>query len=313
MADLAIIGAGIMGANHGRVAGMPEVQLAAVCDADTERAKALANGTGALATTELDEAIEAPTRPSWPRPATRTARSASTSSRAAVTCSSRSRSRPRSRTRERLIDAAATDGGSYGRPRRAVQPGRRRAAPPGHRAAGPGDHPGRSVLRRATWRDVVLDLMIHDIDLARAIIGHEIVEHHAVARSVPPTSPTSPTRCCASTTASGQHHGQPGSQNKIRRIPSPSGTTRSWRTCSASTSRCTGSSTRSSSSDGGVRYRQSGLVEIPYLAAPGEPLMHELRHFVDCVTQRREPLVTGEDGLAALRVCLEIRDSARRR
>ena len=45
-------------------------------------------------------------------------------------------------------------------------------------------------------------------------------------------------------------------------------------------------------SDGGVRYRQSGLVEIPFLSEHGEPLMHELRHFVECVRERREPAVS---------------------
>ena len=37
-------------------------------------------------------------------------------------------------------------------------------------------------------------------------------------------------------------------------------------------------------SDGGVRYRQSGLVEIPFLSQRGEPLMHELRHFAAAST-----------------------------
>jgi predicted dehydrogenase len=38
--------------------------------------------------------------------------------------------------------------------------------------------------------------------------------------------------------------------------------------------------------------------------------MHELRHFADCVVNRRRPIVSGEDGLAALEVCLQIRDTA---
>jgi len=40
----------------------------------------------------------------------------------------------------------------------------------------------------------------------------------------------------------------------------------------------------------------------------------EMRHFVECVRERREPSVSGADGLASLRVCLQIvaaiRDSA---
>ena len=61
-------------------------------------------------------------------------------------------------------------------------------------------------------------------------------------------------------------------------------------------------------SDGGARYRQSGLVEIPFLAQHGEPLMHELRHFATCVQERQKPLSSGTDGLAALEMAIKIRD-----
>ena len=64
MPDLAIVGAGIMGANHGRVASaLAGVRLTAVCDTDADRAKALAHGTDALVTTELVPTIAlSPTR-----------------------------------------------------------------------------------------------------------------------------------------------------------------------------------------------------------------------------------------------------------
>lgn len=42
----------------------------------------------------------------------------------------------------------------------------------------------------------------------------------------------------------------------------------------------------------------------------GEPLMIELRHFVDCVENDKEPLVTGEDGLNALKLALLTKKSA---
>src|SRR5688572_21075628 len=59
MPRLAIIGAGIMGANHGRVAGnIRELEVTAVCDPDLDRATALASSIGAKATTSLDEAID---------------------------------------------------------------------------------------------------------------------------------------------------------------------------------------------------------------------------------------------------------------
>jgi predicted dehydrogenase len=62
--------------------------------------------------------------------------------------------------------------------------------------------------------------------------------------------------------------------------------------------------------DRGARYRQSGLIEVPYLEHQGEPLALEQRHFVECVRYRRPPLVSGEDGLAALELAIRVRDLA---
>lgn len=61
----------------------------------------------------------------------------------------------------------------------------------------------------------------------------------------------------------------------------------------------------------GARYRQSGVIEIPYLEHQGEPLLLEQRHFVECVASRTQPTVGGPEGLAALETALRIRDEAR--
>jgi len=60
----------------------------------------------------------------------------------------------------------------------------------------------------------------------------------------------------------------------------------------------------------GSMYRQSGVIEIPYLEHQGEPLALEQRHFIDCVLNRTKPAVSGEDGVAALDTALRIRDQA---
>ena len=60
----------------------------------------------------------------------------------------------------------------------------------------------------------------------------------------------------------------------------------------------------------GAMYRQSGVIEIPYLEHQGEPLALEQRHFVECVLQRTQPTVSGEDGIAALSAAIRIRDEA---
>jgi predicted dehydrogenase len=158
--------------------------------------------------------------------------------------------------------------------------------------------------------DVVLDLMIHDIDLARATVGGEVVDATAMARDVRSGEPD--LACVllrfdngviANITASRV------SQNKVRRII----LTQRENTVVVDLLRQQVEVHRIEHSEylseGGARYRQSGLVEIPFLSQYGEPLMHELRHFAACVEQRTRPMTTGEDALAALEVALTIHDS----
>jgi UDP-N-acetylglucosamine 3-dehydrogenase len=158
---------------------------------------------------------------------------------------------------------------------------------------------------------VVLDLMIHDVDLARTLAGAEVVEHHAMAQVV--RSGEADLACAllrfsngvvANITASRV------SQNKVRRVV----LTQRENSVVADLLRQQVEVHRIEHSEyldeGGVRYRQSGLVEIPFLSQYGEPLMHELRHFAKCVIDRSQPKVSGEDGRAALQVCLALRDSA---
>jgi UDP-N-acetylglucosamine 3-dehydrogenase len=60
----------------------------------------------------------------------------------------------------------------------------------------------------------------------------------------------------------------------------------------------------------GSMYRQTGIIEIPYMEHQGEPLSLELRHFIDCVTGHAQPAVTGHDGITALDTAIRIRDQA---
>jgi len=53
-------------------------------------------------------------------------------------------------------------------------------------------------------------------------------------------------------------------------------------------------------SDEGTRYRQSSIVEIPFLETRGEPLALELQHFVDAVQGGTPPRVDGRAGLRAI-------------
>lgn len=59
--------------------------------------------------------------------------------------------------------------------------------------------------------------------------------------------------------------------------------------------------------ENGLRMRQEYVIEKPYVEKV-EPLKKELAHFVNCAKRHEEPLVTGEDGLYCLKMALELID-----
>jgi UDP-N-acetylglucosamine 3-dehydrogenase len=307
---LAIVGAGIMGANHGRVAGsIREFTVTAVCDNDLERASMMAKPHDALATSSVEEAIDAADCVVLATPS-------ETHAEIGVRVLKSGRDllveKPIATTVEdarALIDAAEANGrilmiGHVERFNPAVTELVRLVDEPvAMEVTRVGPFTGRLLA------DVVLDLMIHDIDLARAAIGREIVNITGVGRAV--RSDDIDLACAllqfeggvvANITASRI------SQTKIRRI----NLTQRDNAVMADLLRQHVEVHRIEHSeyltDGGARYRQSGLVEIPFLSQHGEPLMHELRHFATCVQARQAPLVSGADGLAALEVAITIRD-----
>jgi UDP-N-acetylglucosamine 3-dehydrogenase len=308
--SLAIVGAGIMGANHGRVAhGLREFAVTAVCDPDLDRAAALAKPHGARYTADLSDAIRDADAVVLAAPSQLHAELGTrilTSGRDLLV------EKPIATTladAHRLTDAAhASD--------RILMVGHvERFNPAVTELINLTDEPVALEIVRvgpASGRaqaDVVLDLMIHDIDLARAIVGAEVVEVQAMARVVHTTEPD--LACAlirfgngvvANLTASRV------SQDKIRRIT----LTQRQNTIvvdllrqQVEVHRIEHSEFRS---DGGARYRQSGLVEIPFLQH-GEPLVDELRHFAQCVQSRHQPLTGGKDALVALELALAIHDA----
>jgi len=65
------------------------------------------------------------------------------------------------------------------------------------------------------------------------------------------------------------------------------------------------------SDEGGTSaYRQANVVETPYLDRSGEPLARELRDFVEAVRGEHAPLVTGEAGLSAVRLAFAVEQAA---
>lgn len=57
----------------------------------------------------------------------------------------------------------------------------------------------------------------------------------------------------------------------------------------------------------GVQYRQEGVVERIHVPS-AEPLFLELQHFIDCIRNGRTPLVTAQQGVATLELAMGIRE-----
>jgi UDP-N-acetylglucosamine 3-dehydrogenase len=158
---------------------------------------------------------------------------------------------------------------------------------------------------------VVLDLMIHDIDLVAALTASEPVEVSALTRRVRSTSED--IASCLLTFANGVSAtitASRVSQTKQRQIE----LTQQDNVVVADLIRQQVTVHRVEHAeyvDGqGARYRQSGVIEIPYLENQGEPLALEQRHFIECVTTRSQPDVGGHEGLKALGTAIRIRDEA---
>jgi predicted dehydrogenase len=63
--------------------------------------------------------------------------------------------------------------------------------------------------------------------------------------------------------------------------------------------------------ESGVSYRQSSVIEIPFIQNRGEPLVLEVEDFIAAVRSGGAPRVGGADALRAVRVATSIVDSLR--
>ncbi len=155
--------------------------------------------------------------------------------------------------------------------------------------------------------DVVLDLMIHDIDIVLSIAKSPVVSVSAVGqkrRSLQNDLVTALLRFENGVTAS-LTTSRIG-QQKIRTLR----VTQANSVISVDLLRQQVEVNRVDhieySSDSGRRYRQTGVVEIPFVENRGEPLALELEEFARAVRTGTSPEVSGQDGLDALRIALEI-------
>lgn len=158
--------------------------------------------------------------------------------------------------------------------------------------------------------DVVLDLMIHDIDLALDMIGPQPSSINAYGLTVL-------SDVVDHATAQMKFEGGPlltmtasrVTEQKIRAIEVTA--LEAFLECdllnkSISVHRRT-TAEFLNHNDRGVKYRQESIVErihIPIF----EPLFLELQHFVDCIINNETPQVSARDGLEALRMATMIQN-----
>jgi predicted dehydrogenase len=156
--------------------------------------------------------------------------------------------------------------------------------------------------------DVVLDLMIHDLDLALALADAEVDGVAAFGRCVRTDSLDLATALLhfvngVTATVTASRVGQ----TKIRHIQ----LTQLANFVAVDLVRQDVTVHRVAHneflSEGGAGYRQTGVIEIPYLEHRGEPLWLELGHFLDCVRDRTTPRVTGLQGRRALELAMTVR------
>ena len=308
---LAVVGAGIMGTNHARLAGnVRDLELAWVVDPDAERAGAVADAHGAKATTDLREAISDVEAAVVATPTDTHGEIATTLLDAGVDVLVEKPLAASVDEASSIVEAAA-------RGDRIVMAGHVERFNPAVLAL---EMPMADTIHIAAQRvspflarvrdDVVVDLMIHDLDIVCALAGAPATEVQAAGRSargdvldIASALVTFENGVVATLTASRV------GQQKIRTFE----ITLTDRFVSVDLVRQDVTVNRVEHSEflasEGARYRQTGVVEIPFLEHRGEPLELELREFARAVSTRTAPLVTGHEGVEALRLVDRVRQA----
>jgi predicted dehydrogenase len=309
---IAIVGAGVMGTNHARVArSLPDVEVAYVVDADPGRAERAAAACGAQPTGDLADVLGKVDCAVVASPS-------SLHEEHGLRLLERGThiliEKPIATTRDeamRLIDTAAERD-------LVLQIGHVERFNPAvlelDRLSGDIVHIDAARISPYSPRvevGVVLDLMIHDLDIVLSLADGEPVEVLAIAQRTRSSTEDLVSALVrfdnglsASLTASRI------GQNKIRTLS----LTRAKDFVHVDLLRQDVTIQRVDHSeylsDEGTRYRQTGVVELPFLEHRGEPLYLELAHFVESVRAGRPPRVTGLDGLRALELAMRVRSAA---
>jgi predicted dehydrogenase len=301
---LAVVGAGIMGTNHARVAAQtPGAELCAVVDRDLDRARAAGRSSGAVAVADLDHlpadvdaaVVAVPTQYHLEAALELIGRGVHLLVEKPLASNVADA--------ERLVAAARSAGvvlavGHIERFNAAVAALPTMLDRPLHIEA---SRIGSYSPRIADG--VILDLMIHDIDIVASLAGTDatVTTMSGVARSVrSETEDIATVTMSFSTGLTATFNTSRLGQQKVRTVE----ITQEESTVAADLVRQDVTLHRMSRqeylSDEGVRYRQSSVLEVPFLEVRGEPLALELRDFVEAIRSQRPPRVDGAAGVRAL-------------
>jgi predicted dehydrogenase len=154
---------------------------------------------------------------------------------------------------------------------------------------------------------VVLDLMIHDLDLVLSLVQSPVAIVHSVCSNLSSLAgDLAIAQVKFETGAIANFVASRISQAKVRRIS----VTQPEEVINIDLLRQTIAVHHLISNDyffdQRMGYKQETVTEIPYLSRHGEPLRFELESFVQAVATRSTPVVTGEDGMKALTLALDV-------
>lgn len=303
-----------MGANHVRLAsGLRDAELAYVVDPDRARADALASTFGIKAAPQLDDVLD-------DIDAAIVAAPSELHSELGLQLIAAGKhvmiEKPLATSvddAQRLVDAAATQGVT-------LMAGHVERFNPAvlelDNVVRPADVVHVSTARISPYSPriavgVVLDLLIHDLDLVRSIVRSPVRDVQAVTRCV--RSASEDLASALLTFENGVTADLSTSrvgQQKIRTI----GITQDDSYVNVDLLRQDVTINRVDHSEyvsaEGSRYRQTGMVEIPFLEVRGEPLWLEQVEFVRALTTGERPRVPGEDGVEALRLAQRVLEAA---
>ena len=303
---IGVIGCGVMGSNHARVAQqLGRAHLAAVVDSDLARAEVLAQPTGAIASSQLEDVL---THIDLAIVSVPTAAHFDT----AMTCINAGLSvlleKPIASTVEQgqqLVDAASAAGvmlavGHIERFNAAVAELPKLLERPLHFTA-----TRVNPFSPRISDGVVHDLMIHDLDIVAWLAGPERSVEHVAGVSRSTRSEREDLAIAALRFDNGltaMFETSRIAQQKVRTLE----VVQEESVIVADLLRQDITIHRMSrtefSTDDGVRYRQSSVIEVPFLDQRGEPLLRELEDVVAAVLDSRPPRVSGADGVRALQL-----------